>query len=146
MEFKEMLEWIINDICEKEELTKTLRPNLEKIDDEELKSYISFEVEEWMYNRRGEVQGGVIAAMFDIAMGATANACLGEGKMVTTAGVNVSYVRPLHKGKYTFISEISNVGKTLIRVYSKAIDVETKAVMALCSGDFVPFKDKKEEV
>ena len=142
MKLTENLKKILEDESLKEEFTAKLAPYIEKVDEDEVKTYISFEIKEWMYNRRKEVQGGVIATMFDVAMGATANACLVEGKQVTTAGINVSYVRPLKKEKYICVSEISNVGKTLIRVYAKIIEPETKNVMALCTGDFVPFKDK----
>ncbi len=145
MKFKEKIEDLITKVSTEEELVPKFSPKVTKIDDEELKSYISFEAEPWMLNRRQEVHGGIITTMFDIAMGLTANACLEKGKQVTTAGLNVSYIRPFTNHDYIIVSEISNAGKTLIRVYAKAIDSETKTVMALCTGDFVPYKEKIKE-
>ncbi len=146
MYFKEKIEDLIRSLSAAEELVEKFSPTVIKADEEELKSYIAFEAESWMLNRRKEVNGGIITTMFDMAMGVTANACLEKGKQVTTAGLNVSYIRPFTNHDYTIVSEISNAGKTLIRVYAKAIDTETKTVMALCTGDFVPYKEKDKEV
>jgi len=137
------LEKVIDEIIQKDKnrLNFMLSPEPIECDIELRTSTINFSMKDWEKNQREEIHGGAIAAMFDTAMGATA-AAFDYGKDVTTAALQVSYIRPMTKSKYSFVSEVTNLGKTLIRVGSKAVDLETSKIVAISTATYVPYKSK----
>jgi len=56
--------------------------------------------EEW-YNPQGSVQGGLVAAMLDDAMGPAAFSVLEPGQFAPTLEMKVSYYRSVHAGVIT---------------------------------------------
>jgi uncharacterized protein (TIGR00369 family) len=56
--------------------------------------------EEW-YNPQGSVQGGLVAAMLDDAMGPAAFSVLEPGQFAPTLELKVSYYRPVRAGVVT---------------------------------------------
>ncbi|MEG0829876.1 MAG: PaaI family thioesterase [Anaerovoracaceae bacterium] len=134
---------IINKVAKTEErkLNNMLDPVFLEANREEKTSEIIFFMREWEKNQRGEIHGGSIAAMFDTAMGITAAAFQGTGS-VTTADLQISYIRPLISREYIFTSEVTSLGKTLIRVRCKAREKDKEKIVATATGTYVPYNSK----
>ncbi len=75
-----------------------------------------FTPQPWMTNPGGSMHGGVIATMFDNAMGMTATAC-GDGGMTPTVEMQVSYLRPVALDRTVYVRvTLRNAGWTLTRL------------------------------
>lgn len=120
-------------------LNNMLDPFFLGCSEEEKKSDILFCTQEWEKNQRNEIHGGAIASMFDTAMGVTAAAFLGKGS-VSTADLQVSFIRPFLSGAFVFTTEVTSVGKTLIRTMCVAREKQSDKIIATATGTFVPFK------
>ena len=95
-------------------------------------------------DQRDEIHGGAIASMFDTAMGVTAAAYQGTGS-VSTADLQVSFIRPFLSGAFIFSTQITSLGKTLIRTTCVAREKQSGKIVATASGTFVPYK-KQESI
>lgn len=96
---------------------------------------IRYKSKEWEKNQRGELHGGIVTTMFDIAMGMTSMAV--TGKNVATAEITVSFIRPFTGNTYIFESEILHPGRNLVRVRGKAFSEETEKLLASATSDYV---------
>ncbi len=119
-------------------LNNMLDPYFLGADEEEQTSEILFCTQDWERNQRNEIHGGAIASMFDTAMGVTA-AAFGTGN-VSTADLQVSFIRPFLSGAFIFSAQITSIGKTLIRATCVAREKQSGKIVATASGTFVPFK------
>lgn len=108
-------------------------------DEEEKCADILFCTQDWERNQRNEIHGGAIASMFDTAMGVTAAAFDRLGN-VSTADLQVSFIRPFLSGAFIFSTQITSMGKTLIRATCVAREKQSGKIVATASGTFVPFK------
>ena len=120
-------------------LNNMLAPYMLSCDEEKRTSQILFLTKDWEKNQRDEIHGGAIAAMFDTAMGVTAFAFRGENG-VSTADLQVSFIKPFLKGAFIFYTEITSMGNTLIRATCVAREKESNLIVATASGTFVPYK------
>ncbi len=102
-------------------------------------SYL-YDAEEWGLNPYGGVHGGVICSLFDTGMGIGAVAL--SGKMVSTADISVSYLKPMNGKQFRFDIEYTNVGKRMIRCIGKAVDTATGVVCATAMASFVTTEAK----
>ena len=96
------------------------------------------------YQEDDQSHGGAIASMFDTAMGVTAAAYQGTGS-VSTADLQVSFIRPFLSGAFIFSTQITSLGKTLIRTTCVAREKQSGKIVATASGTFVPYK-KQESI
>jgi uncharacterized protein (TIGR00369 family) len=64
-------------------------------------------------NPMGTVQGGILAAMADAAMGWAYMTTLGEGESYTTLEVKVNFLRPVRAGRLTARGHVKNAGRTV---------------------------------
>lgn len=120
-------------------LNNMLDPFVLDCQEEEQISEILFCTQDWEKNQRNEIHGGAIASMFDTAMGITAAAFLESGS-VSTADLQVSFIRPFLSGAFIFSTQITSMGKTLIRSTCVAREKQSGKIVATASGTFVPFK------
>ncbi|MCB6994637.1 PaaI family thioesterase [bacterium 210820-DFI.6.37] len=141
MELEKRFEEILNHIKHPKELrlNNMLDPYFLGGDEEELVADILFCTQDWERNQRNEIHGGSIAAMFDTAMGVTAAVFEGSGS-VSTADLQVSFIRPFLSGAFIFTTQITSIGKTLIRATCVAREKQSGKIVATASGTFVPFK------
>lgn len=66
-------------------------------------------------NSRGNVHGGFLAAMLDIALGSTVNAMVSdEEPRGATLNLNVSYLRPLPLGRVLADARITKRGRSVV--------------------------------
>lgn len=120
-------------------LNNMLDPFFLGADEEEKTADILFCTQEWEWNQRKEIHGGAIASMFDTAMGVTA-AAFHERRNVSTADLQVSFIRPFLSGAFIFTTQITSLGRTLIRATCVAREKQSGKIVATASGTFVPFK------
>lgn len=132
---------ILNHIKQPKEirLNNMLDPFFLGANEEEMTADILFCTQEWEWNQRNEIHGGAIASMFDTAMGVCAAAFQGQGS-VSTADLQVSFIRPFLSGAFIFSTQITSMGKTLIRATCVAREKQSGKIVATASGTFVPFK------
>jgi uncharacterized protein (TIGR00369 family) len=62
----------------------------------------------------GVVQGGAVSAMLDFAMGFAGMAMMEDGYFITTATLNVAFLRPALAGAYIAKGFIERRGRTLL--------------------------------
>ncbi len=144
MDREKRFEEILNYIKHPSErrLNNMLDPFVLGFREDEQTSEILFCTQEWEKNQREEIHGGAISAMFDTAMGITAAAFQGAGS-VSTADLQVSFIRPFLSGAFVFSTQITSMGKTLIRTTCIAREKQSGKIVATASGTFVPFKKQE---
>ncbi len=99
-----------------------------------------FETGEWCLNPYGGIHGGVICSLFDTGMGIGAVAI--SQKMVSTADISVSYLKPMTGKRYRFSAEYTHIGKRMIRCMGRAVDAETGQLCATAMASFVTTEAK----
>ncbi len=121
-------------------LNNMLDPYFLHCDEEARSSQILFLTKGWEKNQRDEIHGGAISSMFDTAMGITAAAFRPDEGGVSTADLQVSFIKPFLKGAFIFTTQITSMGNTLIRATCVAREKESDLIVATASGTFVPYK------
>ncbi|MGI6767255.1 MAG: PaaI family thioesterase [Lentihominibacter sp.] len=96
---------------------------------------IKYKKYKWQDNGRGEVHGGVIAAMMDTTMGINAIA-LTEGS-VSTSDMNISFLKPFRGKSFIIESEAVQVGRRVIRLLSRAYDEDDGKFLAIATANFM---------
>ena len=61
----------------------------------------------------GTVQGGILAALADAAMGWASMTTLGEGESYTTLEMKVNFLRPARSGPLTARARVLSAGRTI---------------------------------
>src|SRR6185503_11179600 len=64
-------------------------------------------------NPMGTVQGGVLAAVADAAMGWAYMTTLGEGESYTTLEIKMNFLRPVRAGRLEARARVRNAGRTV---------------------------------
>ena len=99
-----------------------------------------YEAEDFELNPYDGVHGGFICSLFDVAMALTC--CALTDSMVTTCDLQLRYLRPLPKGDYHLITEITHIGQTLISAVSKICPADDNLLIcATCSASFMRVKE-----
>lgn len=117
-------------------MNSLLAPEPLGLDEEKLSAEIRFVRKEWETNERGEIHGGAISAMFDTAMGMTVLA-YSESEHISTADLDVSFIRPFLRESYIFRAEVLHPGRMLARARAVAYDEENGKVLASATANFV---------
>ena len=80
-------------------------------------------------NPMGTVQGGVLAAVADAAMGwACYMTTLGEGESYTTVEMKVNFLRAVRTGRISARAKVKNAGRTLGLIECDVLDSGDKLV------------------
>ena len=79
-------------------------------------------------NPMGTVQGGVLAAVADAAMGWAYMTTLGEGESYTTVEMKVNFLRAVRTGRIAARASVKNAGRTLGLVECDVLDAGGKLV------------------
>ena len=74
---------------------------------------LEFDARPEFMNRHGQVQGGVLAAMLDSAVGCAAVAAL-AGQSVVTLTMHVTYLRPAVAGPIRAVGRIVQRGRSIV--------------------------------
>ncbi|GAC1410809.1 MAG: PaaI family thioesterase [Mycobacterium sp.] len=89
-----------------------------------------------LVNRRGAVQGGLVATLIDIAAGRLADRHVGPGHDVTTADMTVRFLAPIINGPARAAATVVRAGKRLSII---AVDVTDLARDRLAARATVTF-------
>lgn len=116
-------------------LNDMIDPQYVSCDPEKKSCKVRYKKFKWEDNGRGEVHGGVISAMMDTTMGINAIA-LTEGD-VSTADMNVNFLKPFTGKSFIVESEAVQVGSRVIRLEARAYDEDTGKCLALSTGTFM---------
>lgn len=140
---KEVIEQVLNEVAreiqeiEPNRMNAMLGPQPIGYEEATQTIKIRYMAKEWQKNHRGEIHGGVVAAMFDTAMGMSVIAFAGYPS-VSTADLDVSYIRPFNGSSFIFEVEIIHPGRRITRVRAKARDEVTGKTLASSTANFVP--------
>ena len=116
-------------------LTGQVDPQIKTCDFEKRKVVFQFDKKDWQKNHRGEVHGGAVATMFDVAIGITCSAFAG-GENVTTTDINISYIRPFSGDSFDFEVELIHLGRNMIRTRALARDTKTGKELASAISNY----------
>lgn len=75
-------------------------------------------------NRRGALQGGLVATLIDVAAGRLADRLVGPGRDVTTADMTVHFLAPVLEGPARAEATVVRAGRRLVVI---AVDVTDAA-------------------
>lgn len=76
----------------------------------------------------GTVQGGILAAIADAAMGWAYMTTLGEGESYTTVEMKVNFLRAVRAGRISARARVKNAGRTLGLLECDVLDAGDKLV------------------
>jgi uncharacterized protein (TIGR00369 family) len=79
-------------------------------------------------NPMGTVQGGLIAAAADAAMGWACMTLLGEGESYTTVEMKMNFLRPAWEGRLEARGRVKNAGRTITLVECDVVGADGKVV------------------
>ena len=79
-------------------------------------------------NPMGALQGGVLAAVADAAMGWAYMTTLGEGESYTTVEMKVNFLRAVRTGRISARARVKNAGRTLGLIECDVLDGGDKLV------------------
>lgn len=79
-------------------------------------------------NPMGTVQGGIIAAIADAAMGWAYMTTLGEGESYTTVEMKINFLRAVRAGRLSARARVKNAGRTLGLIECDVLDPGDKLV------------------
>jgi uncharacterized protein (TIGR00369 family) len=79
-------------------------------------------------NPMGTVQGGILAAIADAAMGWAYMTTLGEGESYTTVEMKVNFLRAVRAGRISARARVKNAGRTLGLIECDVTDTGDKLV------------------
>ena len=87
-------------------------------------------------NNYDAIHGGIIASVFDVAMGLSSVAL--TNRMVTTADISLSYLRPAMGDLFRIKVEIGHVGQNLVNCTAKlySINGEEEILCATSLGNY----------
>ena len=117
-------------------LNSMLAPEFCECDVETQTSKIRFIAKDWQRNQRGELHGGMAAAMFDTAIGFSISA-FSYGEKITTTDLDVSYIRPFTGETFMFHVEMLHIGRTIVRARAVAYDEVTGKKLAAATANFM---------
>ncbi len=130
--FKELTDDMINE--EFENMNTALDPQPVGCSKDGMQTRIRFIKKDWERNQRMQVHGGAVSGMMDTAMGMSIMAR--SGRSVTTAELNVSFIRPFLGESFLVDTEILNMGRNLIRTRATAYDEESGKILASAAANF----------
>lgn len=87
---------------------------------------VGFDAKPEFLNPIGNVQGGILAAMLDDAMGPIVLAISKGEIFTTTIDLNVSFIRPVKPGRISVHAQITNMGKQIAFLDGKLFDADGK--------------------
>jgi len=79
-------------------------------------------------NPMGTVQGGVISAMADAAMGWAYMTTLGEGESYTTLEMKINFLRPVWQGTLAARARVRRAGRNVALLECDVVDEQDRSV------------------
>jgi len=80
---------------------------------------VSFNADERFTNPAGAVQGGILAAMLDDAMGPAVVLATDGARYAPTINLNINYLKPVAPGRVRVEARVTHMGKTIAYLEGK---------------------------
>jgi len=90
---------------------------------------VNLTVHDGQLNPMGTVQGGILAALADAAMGWAFMTTLGEGESYTTLEMKTNFLKPVRKGRLSARARVKKAGRTAGLVECDVVD-EAESLVA----------------
>lgn len=87
-------------------------------------------------NRRGALQGGLVATLIDVAAGRLADRLVGPGRDVTTADMTVHFLAPVLEGPARAEATVVRAGRRLVVIAVDVTDVSRDRAAARATLSF----------
>lgn len=87
-------------------------------------------------NRRGALQGGLVATLIDVAAGRLADRRVGPGRDVTTADMTVHFLAPVLEGPARAEATVVRAGRRLSVIAVDVVDVARDRLAARATLSF----------
>ncbi len=130
-ELEELLREAVSRSCggEEQRLNQMLDPSFQSCGDDGTIT-LSFGIDEWELNPRGELHGGAIAAMFDLALGIVTR-CVSRKDNIATTDMSISYLRRVERDDTILITiKVQKNGRQMVRLYGEAHSGKTGKIVA----------------
>jgi uncharacterized protein (TIGR00369 family) len=111
---------------------------------EEGRVVLEFEASEKHHQPNGVVQGGVLTAIADAAMGMAGMTVQEIGWANTTIELKINFIRPVIRGQVQAEGRVIKAGKTVIFLESTVLNAEGK-VAAVASSSVLAFRLPEQE-
>ncbi|OWU83251.1 phenylacetic acid degradation protein [Oceanicola sp. 22II-s10i] len=95
---------------------------------------VAFHPTDEMTNVRGDVQGGMIAAMLDDTMGPALLSMTGGKCIASSIDMNVSYMRPMKAGRVTAKGRVVRKGRTIAFLEAELFGPDGKMIARATSS------------
>jgi uncharacterized protein (TIGR00369 family) len=105
---------------------------------------VAFDGKPEFINPTGSVQGGILSAMLDDAMGPIVVAVTNAEGFPTTIDLNVSFIRPVKPGPISVTAQITNLGRQLVFLEGKLFDLDGKLCARAIASSLLKRIDAKE--
>ena len=89
-----------------------------------------------LVNRRGALQGGLVATLIDIAAGRLADRHIGPGQDVTTADMTIHFLAPVLEGPARALATMVRAGRRLQVIAVDVVDVARDRLAARATLSF----------
>ena len=89
---------------------------------------VDLAVHDGQLNPMGTVQGGILAALADAAMGWAFMTTLGEGESYTTLEMKANFLKPVRKGRLSARARVKKAGRTAGLVECDVLDDKERLV------------------
>ena len=89
---------------------------------------VALQADERHGNPMGTVQGGLLAALADAAMGWAYMTTLGEGESYTTLEMKINFLKPVWQGRVAARGRVRKAGRTVGLVECDVVDGEDSVV------------------
>lgn len=100
---------------------------------------VAFEGKPEFCNPAGNVQGGILAAMIDDAMGPVVLAHSGGTRFCSTIDLHTHYLRPVKPGRITVRASVTKMGRTVGFIEAQLFDAEQRlCARATSSAQLTP--------
>ncbi|KGI67772.1 PaaI family thioesterase [Mycolicibacterium rufum] len=93
-------------------------------------------------NRRGALQGGLVATLIDVAAGRLADRLVGPGRDVTTADMTVHFLAPVLEGPARAEATVVRAGRRLVVIAVDVTDVARDRAAARATLSFAVLDER----
>jgi uncharacterized protein (TIGR00369 family) len=123
---------------------RLLRRELLERDARSRTARVRFQASPDFRNRRGTIQGGILAAMLDSVFGTTLAGTLQRGESIVTLEMKISFIRPASPGTIIGNGRVVERGRSIAFIEGELRDAEG-ALLATGTSTFRIARERAEE-